>query len=55
MKPGSGFAIFVIFFGVAALQAIRDADWKWIVFWIVAGLLFLLADNMKKKDRSTNH
>ena len=44
----SGFAIFVIFFGLAALQAIRDGDGWLVTFWVIIGTTFLIADNLRK-------
>ena len=40
----TNFAIFLVFFGVAALDAVRGGDWLRIVFWAVIALFFLWAD-----------
>ena len=48
MKLGMNFAIFVLFFGAAALQAFRTQNWLLVSFWVVIGLVFLWAD--RKKD-----
>ena len=45
---GANFAVFVLFFGVGALEAFQTANWIKAVFWFVIGLVFLLADNFKK-------
>ena len=44
----TGFAIFVIFFGLAALQAIGDGNWWLVTFWVIIGTTFLIADNLRK-------
>lgn len=48
IKFGLGFAVFVIFFGVAVLDAFRDFDILRILFWLAMGTVFLVADNLKK-------
>ena len=40
----TNFAIFLVFFGVAALDALRGGDWLRIVFWVVIGFFFFVAD-----------
>ncbi|MDO8566908.1 MAG: hypothetical protein Q7R58_02010 [bacterium] len=44
LKLGTNFTIFVLFFGVAALDAIQTQNWLRIVFWLAIGLVFLRAD-----------
>jgi hypothetical protein len=46
MKLGANVAIFVLFFGVALIEAFKSRDWIQAAFWVVAGLAFLLADNL---------
>jgi hypothetical protein len=48
IKVGLNFAVFLLFFGLAALEAFQDGNLFRIGFWIVIGLVFLLADNLKK-------
>ena len=40
----ANFAIFLLFFGIAALDALSSGDWLRIVFWLVIGAIFLVAD-----------
>lgn len=47
LKLGTNFAIFILFFGVAALDATQTQNWLRVVFWILVGAVFLWAD-MKK-------
>jgi hypothetical protein len=47
----SNLAIFFLFFGVAALDAIRGGNWLRIVFWLLIGAVFLLADRRQAAKR----
>lgn len=44
---GTNFAIFVLFFGVAAIDAVQTQDWVRVAFWIAIGAVFLYEDSMK--------
>lgn len=48
VKLSKNFAIFLIFFGVATLDAIQTQNWVRVAFWVVIGAFFLVADNLKK-------
>jgi len=48
IKLGFNFAVFLLFFGLATLEAFQTGNLLRIGFWIVIGLVFLLADNLKK-------
>jgi hypothetical protein len=50
IKFGTGFTIFIIFFGIAVVEAFDKQDWIWVVLWILIGMVFLYADNMKSKS-----
>jgi hypothetical protein len=45
LRAGSNFALFLLFFGVAALDAIQTQDWLRIGLWMAIGFVFLVADN----------
>ena len=49
-KLGTNFAIFVLFFGVSALEALQTQDWLRVAFWLAIGLVFLWADFSKKSN-----
>jgi hypothetical protein len=49
IKLGTGFAVFLLFFGVAALEAFQSRNWLKAAFWAAIGIVFLVADNLKKK------
>ncbi|HEU0014121.1 MAG TPA: hypothetical protein VFQ45_10580 [Longimicrobium sp.] len=44
LDPGVNFGMFMLFFGVAALDTIRDGDWLGAAFWLAIALVFLRAD-----------
>jgi hypothetical protein len=44
---GANFAIFLLFFGVAVLDAF-ESSWIKTIFWVAIALIFLYADIKKK-------
>ena len=52
IRFGQGFTVFVVFFGVAVLDAIRSFHWLRIIFWLGMGVLFIVADGMRKGRES---
>lgn len=49
IKLGTNFAVFLLFFGVAVVEAIQSRNWLKCLLWLAIGVVFLLADNLKKK------
>ncbi len=49
IKLGSNFAVFILFFGVAMLEAFQTHNWIKSIFWLAIGIVFLVADNFKNK------
>ena len=47
MNLGTNFAVFLLFFGVAALEAFQTRNWLKAAFWLAIGIVFLLADRLK--------
>lgn len=47
VKLGAGFTVFLLFFGVAALEAFQSRNWVKSAFRLATGLVFLAADNPK--------
>lgn len=45
--------IFILFFGIALLDAIRGGHWARILFWVAVGAFFYLADRRELAQRST--
>ena len=54
IKFGTNIAIFLLFFGVAALEAFQSGSWLKAGFWAVIGFVFLLADNVRKPQLQDN-
>jgi hypothetical protein len=52
IKLGSGFAIFIIFFGISLLEAFKSHNWLMAAFWLGMGLLFVVGDNMRKHNNA---
>lgn len=48
IKLSTNFAVFLLFFGVAALEAFQSRNWIKAGFWAVIGIVFLVTDNLKK-------
>ena len=44
---GSNFTVFLLFFGVATLEAFQTRNWIKAAFWLAIGIVFLLADNLR--------
>jgi hypothetical protein len=49
IRLGTNFAVFILFFGVAMLEAFQSHNWLKSIFWLVIGIVFLVADNLGKK------
>lgn len=49
MKLGTNAAIFILFFGVAVIQAVQTQNWLMVLMWIAIGSVFLWADIQKNK------
>ena len=44
----AGFGIFVLFFGLATVDAIATRSWVRAIFWLVIGAVFFALDNVRK-------
>lgn len=49
MRFGSNVAVFLLFFGLALIDAVQSKDWLRSAFWLAIGLVFLRADALKPK------
>jgi hypothetical protein len=54
IRLSTNFVIFLLFFGAAALEAFQTANLIKAAFWVAIGLVFLIADNLKKNDKEKN-
>ena len=52
MVPGTNTAVFLVFFGIALLDAISSRNFVRSAFWVGIGLLFLAADVFKPRNRT---
>jgi len=52
IRAGTGFAVFVLFFGIAAIEAFRNQKWMMAGFWVLMGIFFFVADNIKGKKEN---
>jgi hypothetical protein len=50
---GTNFTIFLLFFGVATLDAIQTANWIRVGFWAAIGCAFLYMDRCLESRRDS--
>jgi hypothetical protein len=46
IKLSTNFTVFLLFFGVATLEAFQTRNWLKVIFWVAIGIAFLAADNL---------
>ena len=51
LPRGSNATVFVLFFGIALIDAIQGGHWLWVLFWLAIGSFFLAADRMHRYER----
>ena len=54
MKPlriGVNFTVFLLFFGVALLEAFQTRNWLKAAFWVAIGIVFLAGDHLRNKHQ----
>jgi hypothetical protein len=49
MSPG--LTVFILFFGVALIDAVRGGDWLRVLFWLAMGVTFWLLDQRRLRLR----
>jgi hypothetical protein len=49
LKFGTNVTVFLLFFGIALLDAIQSHDWLRAAFWFAIGLVFLRADALRRQ------
>jgi hypothetical protein len=54
IRLSTNFAVFLLFFGVAVLEAFQTANWAKVAFWVAIAIVFLVADNLKKNGGEKN-
>ena len=48
IRVSTNVAVFALFFGVAMLEAFQTKNWLKAAFWVAIGIVFLVADNLRK-------
>jgi hypothetical protein len=48
IRVSTNIAVFLLFFGVAMLEAFQTKNWLKAAFWVAIGIVFLAADNLRK-------
>ncbi len=48
IRLSTNFTVFLLFFGVATLEAFQTRNWIKAAFWLAIAIVFLMADNRKK-------
>ena len=49
LRFGPGLTIFVLFFGIALVDAFAAREWLRATFWCVVGLGFAVADSARRR------
>jgi hypothetical protein len=50
-RLGTGFTVFLLFFGVATLEAFQTHNWLKAVFWLAIGFVFLLMEKRQEVEQ----
>jgi hypothetical protein len=50
LRLGTNVTVFLLFFGVAVLEAFQTRNWLKALFWLAIGVVFLMADNLKRRS-----
>lgn len=51
LRLGPNVAVFLLFFGIALLDALREGEWLRATLWLALGLVFLRADSLKPSSK----
>lgn len=49
LRLGTNITIFLLFFGVSLLEAFQAHNWLKALLWLAIGVVFLLADNLRRR------
>ncbi len=49
LRFGTNVTVFLLFFGIALLDAVQSQAWLRAAFWLAIGLVFLRADALKRQ------
>jgi hypothetical protein len=48
LRIGNNVTVFLLFFGIALLEATQAGHWPAVIFWLAIGALFLKADQLHR-------
>jgi hypothetical protein len=48
LRLGTNFTVFLLFFGVATIEAFQTRNWIKGSFWLAIGVVFLMTDNSRR-------
>jgi hypothetical protein len=51
VRIGVNFTVFLLFFGVALLEAFQSQNWLKAAFWLAIGMVFLVGDNLRNRHQ----
>ena len=51
LPRGTNATVFVLFFGLALIEATQAGNWLSVLFWLAIGSFFLTADRMQRHSR----
>jgi hypothetical protein len=52
IRFGAGFTVFVLFFGIALLEAFQNGQWIRAILWLLVGTVFLIDDNLRRRSQA---
>jgi len=48
LKIGANFAVFILFFGIALIEAFQKQNWLEAFLFVLLGIVFIWAESRKK-------
>ena len=51
LHVGENIAVFILFFGLALMEAMQHGRWLLVVLWLALAAVFLRADNLRPHQR----
>lgn len=52
LRLGANISVFLLFFGVALLEAVQTRNWLKAAFWVAIGIVFLIGDQRRNRQSS---
>jgi hypothetical protein len=51
LRLGANFTVFLLFFGIATLEAVQTQNWLKTAFWAAIALVFLAGDRLRNRHQ----